>query len=291
MSTPENCHIRNQLRQTWLRDSSPHLAYKFLLDKASEALRMEQEIFGDLIFVNAHWTGKAKRFGEKLYHWFEIARKFYPDFPLIGKADDDIFVCPEHLMRELRSLPTDQIEKLYFGWEWFKQKPFYQDPDMRLNCSTEEIRDDTEQTCYFGQINNRVRMDEFFVILGRATVDKVLSWPYCRHPNPQYCKEKKMRWDTNYGGSSLGLWLGDIQNEHAGIHGFSSYSSNPVIDIVRSQKKIVEKSDKVLFVDNLVQVYKILQNRTEEGGHNRPWNFCRDHFVFHKANTTVKEVL
>lgn len=65
MSSNSNFLLRNATRNTWLKHGV--FEYKFLIDRACEATSLEQEIFGDILFLNATYSGKAVRLAEKIY--------------------------------------------------------------------------------------------------------------------------------------------------------------------------------------------------------------------------------
>lgn len=67
LTTPDRCNERALIRSTWGKYGA--VDYRFLVDQPSEMILQENKTFGDIISLNANWSGKALRFGEKLY-WF-----------------------------------------------------------------------------------------------------------------------------------------------------------------------------------------------------------------------------
>ena len=87
-------------RQTWL--SSCRFSHLFLLDNETPKLAAEQELHGDLLFLNATFSGVANGYGEKLLTWFRYAHEHFPKTPLYGKVDDDVFICEDEFYDFLR---------------------------------------------------------------------------------------------------------------------------------------------------------------------------------------------
>ena len=96
LTIEKNFDFRQAQRNSWLRDN-PTIAYKFLLDKPTKKLELENSRFQDLFYLNATFSGKARGFGEKMYIWFKYAHQRYPDVELIAKADDDVFLCGQKM--------------------------------------------------------------------------------------------------------------------------------------------------------------------------------------------------
>ena len=107
LTIENNFDFRQAQRNSWLR-SNPTIAYKFLLDKPTKKLELENSRFHDLFYLNATFSGKARGFGEKMYIWFKYAHQRYPDVELIAKADDDVFVCGKK-MQLLVNIQKTQI--------------------------------------------------------------------------------------------------------------------------------------------------------------------------------------
>ena len=111
---------RNAQRETWL--SSGLFPYRFLLDRKTPELELENEKFGDIVFLNATHSGYAVAYGEKLDIWFKYAMEHFPNRTLYGKVDDDVFVCAEEMYKTLVRIAHS---RLYYGFlhtEWLSWK-------------------------------------------------------------------------------------------------------------------------------------------------------------------------
>ena len=64
-----------------------------MIDKWTDEWRAENDIFGDIVNVNASFSGYAQGYGEKLYNWYQYVAKNYPEGTIVGKTDDDFFGC------------------------------------------------------------------------------------------------------------------------------------------------------------------------------------------------------
>ena len=102
---------RNAQRETWL--SSGLFPYRFLLDRETPELKLENEKYGDIVFLNSTHSGYAVAYGEKLDIWFKYAMKHFPNRTLYGKVDDDVFVCAEEMYRTILQIAHS---RLYYGW-------------------------------------------------------------------------------------------------------------------------------------------------------------------------------
>ena len=129
----------------------------------------------------------------------KYASENFPDIELIAKSDDDLFICPMQLVsqivKEFYSSKNSNLnpKNLYFGWQWFFNKPFNLAGSDILKedfCGT-NIKSHPNEKCFYGQVNSKIRMDEFFIILGRNLVKNILKFEYCYHPHPKVCKDHK----------------------------------------------------------------------------------------------------
>ena len=358
-SDKENCNLRNLIRKTWLNYQQKIFDHKFLIDvsfenfKSNEALIKENNIFNDLIPLNSSWSGSGVRYGEKIHNWFVFTNKYYPNHSLIGKCDDNIFICPENLIKNLAETNLDP--NLYYGWEWFGYKPFeiiprkvpqnnratvisektrvkscafYADlpeinvpdgetpqKDLSKLDFTNYIQSDQLETkskrvsrsCYFGQINEHIRMDDFLIFLGKDLVKTILEKGYCfdniikenieqnntqinlnKYPPEQIqrshakdkheCLSENKLYDTNNAGSSIGVWLENIQLDYARKNNFSSFFKDPKIKIIRRNEKIVHHADRI----QLNYVLDSLEERKLDFNQNsvtNKWDFCSDGYL------------
>ena len=90
-SSYDNFDRREAQRETWLASSK--IEHKYIIDKWTPEWKAENDIFGDIVSINASFSGYAKGFGEKLYHWFQYAADNYPEGTIVGKTDDDFYGC------------------------------------------------------------------------------------------------------------------------------------------------------------------------------------------------------
>ena len=83
----------------------------------------EQEKYKDIIFLNSTHVGRANKFGEKLYLWFQAVNQLHPEAEFVGKVDDDTYVCSDELWPYLWNTITN---KSYIGYQHTK-------PSMRMD--------------------------------------------------------------------------------------------------------------------------------------------------------------
>ena len=89
--TYKNYERREAQRETWLASSK--IEHKYLIDEWTDEWRVENDVFGDIVCINATFKGYARGFGEKLYNWFNYVSKNYPEGTIVGKTDDDFYGC------------------------------------------------------------------------------------------------------------------------------------------------------------------------------------------------------
>ena len=184
LTIESNFELRQAQRNTWLKNNNK-LIHKFLLDKPTDKLIKENSQFHDIFFLNSSFTGNAHGFGEKLDIWFKYAHKNYPNIELIGKADDDVFLCNPQMFNRLEQISA---KRLYYG--------FYHNEEKDKKANT---------------IAKMNRHDEMFVILGRDLIYDILQKPYCHPETSKNCNDPKMsNIDTNFGGTSLGSWIENV---------------------------------------------------------------------------------
>ena len=63
---------------------------------------------------------------------------------------------------------------------------------------------------HLNKLGLRKRADEMFLMIGRELMDEILSRKYCRHSSRKICDELNQLFDTDYGGSSLSVWLSEL---------------------------------------------------------------------------------
>jgi hypothetical protein len=114
-SFEKNQHLRMAQRSAWVKDAAKYDVHVyFLIDQESPEIEKEQKLYGDIIFLNASYSGRAVRFGEKLYNWYAIAEKLHPEASFVAKVDDDCVVCSNvmwpHVWKNVQS-------RSYMGWQ------------------------------------------------------------------------------------------------------------------------------------------------------------------------------
>jgi len=235
LSIEPNLSLRNAQRKTWL--SSKVFDFKFIFDNETPGLVAENDQYHDIVFLNASYTGKAYRYGEKLHLWFKYAMKNYPDKRVIVKADDDVFLCPEQIKSRLLQ---PGAEKIYYGWK-------------HGNVADKNI-------------GYNSRIDEQFVGVGHDLVQRLADSDYCEFERgktlsmssvkrlKQNCSDSLP--DTNYGGTSLGMWLGKFDDVM------------PVFD-----------NDVLIHYNG--PVYTELSTRI---ANHEKVNVCSDFYLFHKSS-------
>ena len=97
-------------RLTWLKEAP--FTYRFLLDKPTPSLVAENNLHQDIVFLNATFSGAEKGLGEKMLIWLKYAHKNFPDAKLLGKADDDVYVCDWTISH----IQENYHPRLYYGY-------------------------------------------------------------------------------------------------------------------------------------------------------------------------------
>ena len=203
--------LRNFIRKSWINDLPKNVCYKFLYDKRKDI--PDNEKF-DGVALKAKYKGWAVRFGEKLYKYFKyvINTPKFKDVKYVVKMDDDAILCPKKFFKYLsdKKLTT----KSYAGW-------FH-------NMGSWKSKVDFDH-----------RSDEMFVLLGRDLVNRIASKSYCKSKKRKDCDSLNQLYDTNYGGTSLGIWLSEMND-------INPLPMNDVFDHMNSNKKLKPK-DAILF--------------------------------------------
>ena len=169
-----NTQLRSAQRLTTIKDSPADVKFYFLLDRRTPSLEIENASHGDIIYLESNYSGRAVRFGEKMDRWLHLAIDLHPEAAFIGKMDDDAYI-PTHTWGYLKEVYSSTI---YLGYVHALEK------DIGIGLDR--------------------RVDEAFVIIGKETWGKLLKRRYC-YEGP--CNKQTDLFDTNYGGTSLGLWL------------------------------------------------------------------------------------
>ena len=176
--------LRNFIRKSWINDLPKNVCYKFLYDEQKDIPENEQF---DGIPLKAKHKGRAVRFGEKLYRYYKYVNytQEFKDVKYVVKMDDDAILCPKKLFKYLseKNLTT----KSYVGW-------FH------------------NMESWNSKVDYDHRSDEMFVLLGRDLVNRIASKKYCDSEERKDCESLNQLYDTNYGGTSLGIWLSEMND-------------------------------------------------------------------------------
>ena len=85
----------------------------FLLDQPNPELHKEQRLHNDMVYLHTTEHGWNVNFGKKLYNWYKFAVAHFPDAMLIGRMDDDVFVCTPQIFDTLNEVKNPL---LYYGY-------------------------------------------------------------------------------------------------------------------------------------------------------------------------------
>ena len=203
--------MRNFIRNSWLKSIPSNVCYVFLYDKHKYI--PEHEKF-DGISLNATHEGFAVRFGEKLYLYYSyvVNNPKLKYVKYIVKMDDDAVLCPKQLFKYLDGI--NLTGKSYAGW-------FH------------------SMDTWKSKVNRHHSSDEMFVLLGRDIVYRIASKKYCVNRNKIVCDSLGELYDTNSGGTSIGVWLSQMKD-------INPLPMNKVLDHKGSKKRLRAK-DTLLF--------------------------------------------
>ena len=176
--------MRSFIRDSWTNDLPKNVCYVFLYDKP-EYIPIQEQFDG--LSINATHEGRAVRFGEKLYRYYSyvINNPNLKNVKYVVKMDDDLVLCAAKFFNYLNT--QNLTTKSYLGW-------FH-------NMNTWKSKVDVNH-----------RSDEMFVLIGRDLVGQIASKEYCKEKTRSICDSLGHLYDTNYGGTSLGIWLETINN-------------------------------------------------------------------------------
>ena len=201
---------RDVLRKTYLTNlleihDSKTVDYKFLLDRESPNLIEENKVNKDIFFLNATWTGRGLSYGEKVLIWWSFVTENYPNVKLIGKMDDDVFICVESLITRLQELSAHS--NLYFGWAHTRETVPFESSDYKFDFIAPDFKFKTKTNS---------RIDEMFVVLEKELVKTVLKREYCHYyfDGKENCNYEFQNADFNTAESSIGYWLLGMQKTH-----------------------------------------------------------------------------
>ena len=117
LSHSNNVCLRNAQRRTTIPLARNYtkldIQFVFVLDSATPALMTEQKANNDMVFLNITEGGWNHLFTLKLYLWYKYAVHHYPDLLLVGRMDDDLFLCIPQALDRLASI---KHKNLYYGY-------------------------------------------------------------------------------------------------------------------------------------------------------------------------------
>jgi hypothetical protein len=183
LTIPDHKDLRIFARQSWIKHLPLNVCYLFLYDKPEDI--SEEESF-DGLSLNSNYKGKGVRFGEKLYNFYMYVHGEvnFEGVKYIVKMDDDVVPCPGSMF------------------------PFLANNEIST----------TTYAGYFhnggGKLGFDKRADELFVLIGRDLLNKIAAKQYCSSDNKEWCDERGQLYDTNAGGTSLGIWLSTFETVH-----------------------------------------------------------------------------
>lgn len=202
----------------------------------------------DILYLNSSFSGRANRFGEKLYLWFKLSTYIHPNARYVGKLDDDVIFCLPHIYTNI--LQADRGSGLvYYGWQHNRNESH----SYEWRTVKNSIQD--------------YRMDEFFVVIGRKLIDRIIGRPYVACA-PDICNSSNTLpqvsntlYDWNFGGLSLGHWLSIY-------HDVRFHPVNHLFIHITAITRIHNYSER-----NSSFTYEQLKQP-----------FCADHLAYHKAH-------
>ena len=117
LSAAENVCLREAQRKTFIPKAK---AYKllniqifFILDEQTPKLKAEQDKNKDIVFLNTTIHGYMKNFALKFHMWLRYVIYNIPNVFLVGRMDDDAFVCAPQIFERLNEVKN---KLLYYGY-------------------------------------------------------------------------------------------------------------------------------------------------------------------------------
>ena len=155
LSDAKHFCLREAQRKTFIPKAK---AYKllnikvfFLLDEKTIELEKEQERNQDILFLNTTFHGWGRHFALKLHIWLRYVVFNVPSATLIGRMDDDAFVCAPQMFERLNKV-KDKL--LYYGYT----------TGPRQEC-----------------------VDEMFLIVGVELAKRVANRHFCQERKEENC--------------------------------------------------------------------------------------------------------
>ena len=152
LSSTSNVCLREAQRKLFIPKAREYkrldIKVLFLLDHRTPELDREQEINNDIVFLNSSVHGWNKGFAKKLHIWLRFVVAKFPEAFLVGRMDDDVFVCTPQIFDRLNAVAN---KLLYYGL-----------PTGSLsNCPTQDC------------------VDDMFLFLGIKVVRRIAKRNFC----------------------------------------------------------------------------------------------------------------
>ena len=117
LSNSDNLCLREAQRKLFIPRAKSHKRFDikifFLLDERTPALDTEQQLNGDIVFLNTSVHGWGKGFARKIHVWLNYVIANFPNAVLVGRMDDDVFTCTPQIFDRLHNV---KHELLYYGY-------------------------------------------------------------------------------------------------------------------------------------------------------------------------------
>ena len=117
LSAEQNVCLREAQRKLFIPQARLYtkmdIKVFFVLDERTPSLDEEHRVNGDIFFLNTSVRGWGTGFAKKIHTWFKFVTTHFPDAKLVGRMDDDVFVCTPQIFDRLNEVKN---ELLYYGY-------------------------------------------------------------------------------------------------------------------------------------------------------------------------------
>ena len=162
LTRAENICNRNALRNTLVKRAKLYqeldIKVFFVMDHPTSELIEEQNVNRDIVFLKTNIHGWNKHFALKIYWWIMYVLTRYPDVHVIGRMDDDVFVCTPQIFDRLNYVKHDL---LYYGYP----------------------------TGSFDVCPGQDCVDEMFIFIGRTLAQRIANRTLCVQKREPDCLE------------------------------------------------------------------------------------------------------
>ena len=105
LSRSENACIRDAHRKTLIANAKLYtkldIRVFFVINHKTPELSVEESIHKDIVFLNSTVHCRNRWLGAKYYTWIKYVMTNFPNVSMIGKMDDDAFLCGPHIFDRL----------------------------------------------------------------------------------------------------------------------------------------------------------------------------------------------